>query len=273
MFSFRFIGSRKEERGDLAIIPTVMLRTTTACPRLFRLNARDIAGKEKTTTRRALRFSTRSVCLSPPVCGTGFVFLLPYVFLRVECPSPPYSCTPSTINMRLHPPALVFFPIRLGETCRAKRLLLRPILGPLVTKYLGTVVKKKRSGRPVDSLNVASYETAFYLTCMPVHALRQMWIMQVQCVLRRQLCQLVCPMLCVFLKTFLIFWMRSSTSAVHCRRLWSAETARATQTTHARRALLFVRSTYQARLVRCSQKRSPSPLSVVCAFHCHPLVV
>lgn len=52
-------------------------------------------------------------------------------------------------------------------------------MGPLVAKYLGTVVKKKRNGRPVDSLNVASYPTAFYLTCLPVHTLRQMWIMQV----------------------------------------------------------------------------------------------
>lgn len=56
---------------------------------------------------------------------------------------------------------------------------MKPILGPLVTKYLGTVVKKRRGGRPVDSLNVASYPTAFYLTCLPVHALRQMWILQV----------------------------------------------------------------------------------------------
>ncbi|CAM9344823.1 unnamed protein product [Ectocarpus sp. 12 AP-2014] len=60
----------------------------------------------------------------------------------------------------------------------AKKLLLRPVVGPLVTKYLGAVVKKRRRGRPVDSLNVASYETAFYLTCLPVHTLRQMWILQ-----------------------------------------------------------------------------------------------
>ncbi|CAM9522170.1 unnamed protein product [Pylaiella littoralis] len=62
----------------------------------------------------------------------------------------------------------------------AKKLLMKPILGPLVTKYLGTVVKKRRGGRPVDSLNVASFPTAFYLTCLPVHALRQMWILQDQ---------------------------------------------------------------------------------------------
>ena len=63
---------------------------------------------------------------------------------------------------------------------RAKKLLLRPVVGPLVAKYLGTVVKKRREGRPVDSLNVASYPTAFYLTCLPVHTLRQMWLMQVK---------------------------------------------------------------------------------------------
>eukprot|EP00903_Cladosiphon_okamuranus_P006884 g6704.t1 len=62
----------------------------------------------------------------------------------------------------------------------AKKLLLRPIVGPLVATYLGTVVKKRREGRPVDSLNVASYPTAFYLTCLPVHTLRQMWILQDQ---------------------------------------------------------------------------------------------
>eukprot|EP00752_Nemacystus_decipiens_P003036 g2814.t1 len=62
----------------------------------------------------------------------------------------------------------------------AKKLLLRPVVGPLVAKYLGTVVKKRREGRPVDSLNVASYPTAFYLTCLPVHTLRQMWLMQDQ---------------------------------------------------------------------------------------------
>lgn len=61
---------------------------------------------------------------------------------------------------------------------RAKKLLLKPIVGPLVARYLGTVVKKRREGRPIDSLNVASYEKAFYLTCLPVHTLRQMWIMQ-----------------------------------------------------------------------------------------------
>ncbi|CAN0454654.1 unnamed protein product, partial [Laminaria digitata] len=60
----------------------------------------------------------------------------------------------------------------------AKRLLLKPVVGPLVSRYLGTVVKKRREGRPIDSLNVAAYETAFYLTCLPVHTLRQMWIMQ-----------------------------------------------------------------------------------------------
>ncbi|CAM9319513.1 unnamed protein product, partial [Hapterophycus canaliculatus] len=62
----------------------------------------------------------------------------------------------------------------------AKNLLLKPVVGPLLAKYLGTVVKKRRRGRPVDSLNVATYETAFYLTCMPVHTLRQMWILQDQ---------------------------------------------------------------------------------------------
>ncbi|CAM9406215.1 unnamed protein product [Choristocarpus tenellus] len=62
----------------------------------------------------------------------------------------------------------------------AKRLLVRPVIGPLVAKYLGLVVKKKREGRPIDSLNVAAYEGAFYLTCFPVAALRQMWLLQDQ---------------------------------------------------------------------------------------------
>ena len=53
------------------------------------------------------------------------------------------------------------------------------MVGPLVSRYLGTVVKKRREGRPIDSLNVAAYPTAFYLTCLPVHSLREMWIMQV----------------------------------------------------------------------------------------------
>lgn len=53
-------------------------------------------------------------------------------------------------------------------------------MGPLVAKYLHTVVKKTREGRPIDSLNVESYPTAFYLTCLPVQALRQMWILQVR---------------------------------------------------------------------------------------------
>lgn len=74
---------------------------------------------------------------------------------------------------------LVAIPIPSMHGTRAKKLLLKPIVGPLVAKYLGTVVKKRREGRPVDSLNVASYPTAFYLTCLPVHTLRQMWIMQV----------------------------------------------------------------------------------------------
>lgn len=64
---------------------------------------------------------------------------------------------------------------------RAKRLLLKPIVGFLLTKYLGVVAKKRRMGRPIDSLNEAIYETSFYLTCFPVHALREMWILQVHC--------------------------------------------------------------------------------------------
>lgn len=62
---------------------------------------------------------------------------------------------------------------------RAKNLLLTPVVGKLVCAYLRTVVKKRRNGRPIDSLNVAAYETAFYLTCLPVHALREMWLLQV----------------------------------------------------------------------------------------------
>lgn len=45
----------------------------------------------------------------------------------------------------------------------------------------------------MDSLNVASYETAFYLTCLPVHTLRQMWLLQV--------CAL-CPFFCVYFSRF-----------------------------------------------------------------------
>lgn len=79
---------------------------------------------------------------------------------------------------------------------RAKRLLLKPIVGPLVSRYLGTVVKKCRQGRPVDSLNVAAYPTAFYLTCLPVHALREMWMLQASgC-----FCDGVSYELCVFLE-------------------------------------------------------------------------
>lgn len=62
----------------------------------------------------------------------------------------------------------------------AKKLLLTPVLGRIVTSYLRTVVKKKRMGRPIDSLNEEAFPTAYYLTCLPVHALREMWILQNQ---------------------------------------------------------------------------------------------
>ncbi|CAM9592497.1 unnamed protein product [Discosporangium mesarthrocarpum] len=63
----------------------------------------------------------------------------------------------------------------------AKHLLTRPFVGPLVASFLGVVTKRRRGGgRPIDSLNVESYDSAFYLTCLPVKALRQMWLLQDQ---------------------------------------------------------------------------------------------
>ena len=79
----------------------------------------------------------------------------------------------------LLPPCDVNPPLALPDSRRAQKLLLLPIVGPLVALCLDTVVKKKRRGRPVDNLNEAAYPTAFYLTCFPIRPLRQMWMLQV----------------------------------------------------------------------------------------------
>ena len=66
----------------------------------------------------------------------------------------------------------------LPRCVRAKKLLLRPTVGAIVAYALGVIKKKKRKGRPVDTLNPETWD-GYFLTVLPVAPLREMWMLQV----------------------------------------------------------------------------------------------
>eukprot|EP00588_Corethron_pennatum_P004188 CAMPEP_0194300706 /NCGR_PEP_ID=MMETSP0169-20130528/61404_1 /TAXON_ID=218684 /ORGANISM="Corethron pennatum, Strain L29A3" /LENGTH=332 /DNA_ID=CAMNT_0039050901 /DNA_START=136 /DNA_END=1134 /DNA_ORIENTATION=- len=60
-----------------------------------------------------------------------------------------------------------------------KRLLVRPVIGKTITFIKPIISKRLREGsRPTSTISVANHRKGFYLLHFPLHAIREMWLLQ-----------------------------------------------------------------------------------------------